>query len=286
MCQKPVRHWLNLGGDLSKLFRAARVGSKTNESGVVGTLQSYHPGPEAITMHEELWAGVELKINNAEIFFEGMGKALLPPNQTPMSIAVQSAGAITDTLWQQSFYADLDAFLAMARSVPEILQWGFGIDKLFSSKWEPWKSWFDRIDPTEKTRRQNFATKFKPAHDAFREIALSTARNISLHRIGIAPVEVNITGRFGVSYIGTPVRRVPTAESATIVAGDNPSLQWAATQPPVSIRPAWTDFKIDGKPLFHECQDYLAKAGSLLAEARHISQKIHGNNKLTTPPLS
>jgi len=33
-------------------------------------------------MQEELWAGVELKMESADFFLEQMGKALLPPERT------------------------------------------------------------------------------------------------------------------------------------------------------------------------------------------------------------
>jgi len=234
---------------------------------------------KVLTMHEELWAGVELKIQNAEFFLEQMGKALLPPDRTPMNIALESTGAIIETRWQRSFYANLDAFLAMVRSVPEIIQACFGAD-LGSREM---KAWFNRLTPAEQTRRKNFAAQFKTVHDTFRALTLSNARNITLHRTGVAPVEVNITGRFGVSHIGTPIKHVPTSESAHIIAGDDPALQWAATLPPDPLQPTWTDFNIDGKPLFPECQAYLQEARNLVAQARSISQNIHGNNTLTPP---
>lgn len=34
-------------------------------------------------MDDELWAGIDLKIENAEFFSEQMGKALLPPDRNP-----------------------------------------------------------------------------------------------------------------------------------------------------------------------------------------------------------
>ncbi len=231
-------------------------------------------------MHEELWVGVELKMESAEFFLEQMGKALSPPERTQINVALQSAGAIIETRWQRSFYAHLDAFLAMVRSVPEIVQACFGADR--GSKMM--KTWFDGLPTPEQTRRKNFAAQFETAHQAFRSLPLSNARNISLHRTGGAPAEVNITGRFGVTHVGTPVRHVPTAESARVVAGNDPALQWAASLPPVPVQPVWTDFMIDGKPLFPECQNYLQEARNLVAQARSISQHVHGNDSLTPPP--
>jgi hypothetical protein len=230
-------------------------------------------------MHEELWAGVELKVENAEFFLDGMGKSLLPPERTQMNVALQSGGATIDTGWQRSFYAQLDAFLAMGRSVPEITQCCFGTDRS-----SVMKSWFDGLPLAERIRRQTFTDRFKSARDAFDALPLSTARNISLHRSGVAPVVVKITGRFGVSHMGTPIMRVPTAESRPIVAGDDPSTQWAATLPPVQVQPSWTDFSIDGRSLFPECQAYLKDAGNVLDQARIIAQVVHRNDALTAPP--
>jgi len=71
-----------------------------------------------ITMHVELWAGVVLKVTNADFFLEQMGRSLQPPERTAINVALQSAGTIIGTQWQRAFYAHLDAFLAMGRSVP------------------------------------------------------------------------------------------------------------------------------------------------------------------------
>jgi hypothetical protein len=214
-------------------------------------------------MHEELWAGVELKIEHAAFFLQKMSDCLQPPEGTN---------------WQLSFYACLDAFLAMTRSVPEIIQCCFGHDTSFQMK-----DWFKDLSDDEKSHRKQFAVEFNPDHKNFRDLPLSATRNTIFHRTGVAPVNVRITGRFGVTYTGKPIKDVPAAESRNIVAGDDPSLQWAATPPPVSVRPAWTDFTIDGKPLFPECQDYLEEARKLLNEARRISQQVHGNDSLTPP---
>jgi len=229
-------------------------------------------------MHEELWAGVELKINNAEFFLEEMEKALLPPDRTQMNVAQQTTGAIIDTGWQRSFYAHLDAFLAMARSVPAIIQCCFGWDTS-----DAMKSWRARLSATEEKRRGEFTKAFEPAYETFRKLPLSSARNISLHRTGVAPVKVNIAGRFGVSYIGTPVSHVPTAEGEEIAAGGDQALQWVATMPPVPVQPVWADCKIDDKSLFTECRAYLDGAKNLLAQARGISQQVHDNESLTPP---
>ncbi len=196
-----------------------------------------------------------------------------------MNVALQPTGAIVDTCWQQAFYAYLDAFLTMARSVPEIISACFGKD--FSPAM---KDWFNGLPTPETDRRKTFSSQFKTTYNSFKELSLSNARNISLHRTGVAPVEVNITGRFGVSHVGTPVRRVATSESRPIAADDDPALQWATALAPISLQPTWTDFSIDGRPLFPECRAYLDEARKLLTQARGISQQVHGNDSLTLPP--
>jgi len=232
-------------------------------------------------MYEELWSGAALKIDNARFFLESMGKSLRGPERSQINVALQSSGAIVDTQWQRSFYAYLDGFLAMARSVPEIIHCCFGADQS-----GPMRPWFDALSDTERIRRQRFTEKFRPALRDFSALPLSTARNIVLHRTGVPPVEVQIKGRFGISHVGTAVARVPIAESRPIAAGDDPSAQWASTLPPVPLEPRWTDFILDGKPLFTECQTYLQKTEHLLAHARIIAKEVHGTDGLTTPIIA
>jgi hypothetical protein len=145
-------------------------------------------------MHEELWAGVDLKIEHAAFFLEQMGHALAPPERSQINVAMQWGVA---TGWQRSFFAYADAFLAMARSVLEVIDACFGADPVM-------KKWFQGLSPAEQVRRNKFATKFKNAHKAFKALPLSNARNVSLHRSGVAPVEVSITAGFGATHIGTP----------------------------------------------------------------------------------
>jgi hypothetical protein len=197
-----------------------------------------------------------------------------------MNVALRSDGAIIDTRWQQSFYAYLDGFLATARSVPEIVQCCFGEDQS-----KPMAEWFKSLAKTEQMRRRAFSSQFEPDYSGFRQHGLSSARNISFHRAGYASVEVKITGRFGVEHIGSPVKAVPTAESRHFGHVDNdPAPPWAFTQPPLPVQPSWSDFTIDGKPLFAECRAYLTLAEKLVDQARSLSQRVHGSNSLTPPP--
>lgn len=228
-------------------------------------------------MHNELWVGVELKIDHAAFFLAEMGNALTRPDGTEAFVALQASDAITGTGWPRSFYAYLDGFLAMARSVPEVILWCFGEDQQM-------KKWLRDLTSEEQQRRQEFNKRFKTAYDVFRALPLSKARNISLHRSGVAPVVVSVVDRFGVSHIGTPVTRVPDALSIRIEAGSDPVLQWATTLPPESVLPAGKDFTIDDQDLFLECRTYLAQAGTLVELARAIVHDVHGPGLLTTPP--
>lgn len=228
-------------------------------------------------MNELLWAGVELKVENARFFLEQMDKSLLPPMRTGGrdDTYLQSAGAILGTQWQQAFYANLDAFLAMTRSIPEIINCCFGKDKSNSLM----SKWFDGLDPTEQSRRCTFTTEFKTAgYTSFQSLPLSNARNVSCHRTGVAPAEASISGFFGVTYTGNPVQRVPDVETLP-TPGDT-----SITQHPLPVRPSWPDFTIDGNPLLEECQAYLRAAIELVTQARSISGRVHGSELLTPPP--
>ena len=81
-------------------------------------------------MHEELWAGVDLKIEHAAFFLEQMGHALAPPERSQINVAMQWGVA---TGWQRSFFAYADAFLAMARSVLEVIDACFGADPVMKN---------------------------------------------------------------------------------------------------------------------------------------------------------
>src|SRR5882672_5777776 len=123
-----------------------------------------------------------------------------PPSKRPPELqnrvqtiraGTQSTGAIIGTQWQAAFYAYLDAFLAMSRSVPEVITCCFGEDRSIAMK-----SWFKGLDAAEQSRRRAFSAQFETGYSTFRALPLSTARNITLHRTGHPPVEVRITGLF------------------------------------------------------------------------------------------
>jgi hypothetical protein len=52
----------------------------------------------------------------------------------------------------------------------------------------------------------------------------------------------------------------------------------------IPVRTSWQDFKIDGKPLFETCSDYLNQAQVLASQDRELADKVHGASKLTWPP--
>jgi hypothetical protein len=171
-----------------------------------------------------MWDAIEHKLDGAEFFFGEMGRDLVSPavgNPTMAAIAI-STGATVGHPWQQRFYHHLDAFLALARSVPDIVRCCFGIDPVMGS-------WLSSLDPAERARRQAFQAKFTKPYEDFKKLPLSGVRNVALHR-GVTPVEVQITGRWGV-YTGGPLEIVPESETPTIVAGNDPSLMWASTEP-------------------------------------------------------
>ncbi|MGB8897972.1 MAG: hypothetical protein WCC90_01370 [Methylocella sp.] len=226
-------------------------------------------------MHVKLWTGVELKLQHAEFHLHWMGRSLEPRGRTATDVALEASGAIIDTGWQRSFYAHLDAFLSATRSVAEIIKCCFGVDS--SPKMT---TWFDKLPPDEQDRRREFGKQFQAVYDHFCGLPLGTARHISEHRIGYAPVTVTISGLFGVTYTGGPANQIPILETRQIDI-DDPSLAWMAKPHPV--RPNWDDFNIAGQGLFPACQDYLNGAQVLMNEARRISRQVHGTNSLTAP---
>jgi hypothetical protein len=223
-------------------------------------------------MHDELWAGVDLKAGHADYFLRQMSKVIEPPEQTAWTVALQSSGAIIGNLWQQPFYANFDAFLGAARSIPEIIQCCFGRDRSLQMK-----SWFASRDQAEQDRRKKFSDEFNPDYSTFIGHPLTNARNITFHRKGYTSVEVKITSHFGLVYTGSPTHSVPIAVSPP----NHPGPPFRQISLP--LEPKWTDFTIDGKPLFEECRAYLDFAGELRTKAADICQRVHGNESLSIP---
>jgi len=226
---------------------------------------------------DELWAGIALKLESASFHLAGMEKALQPPETTAYTVVLESSGALIGGNWHRAFYAHLDAFLSSSRSVPELIRCCFGVD----DRPRKMKDWFDELRPDEQKRRREFGQKFKSEYEAFRALPLGTARHISEHRTGVLPVAVTVTGRFGLTYIGGPTKPIPTSEMRELPLESNipPGIVR-----PIPVRPMWTDFEIDGKPLFETCREYLNQAQALTSQARALAEKVHGAGKLTWPP--
>src|SRR5262249_7383302 len=143
-----------------------------------------------VAMREHpLWSGIDLKLEHARFFYQEMSRALQPNRG---AAALQASGALVDARWQYSFYAYLDAFLVMTRSIPAIIEFCFGKDPQIKN------TSFEALDQDEQMRRLNFSREFGLLHREFRQHPLSEQRNISFHRTGYPDVEVKITGRFGI----------------------------------------------------------------------------------------
>lgn len=234
-----------------------------------------------------MWGAVAYKLRGAEFFLEEMSRDLLPPEVgSPTLAAIASTGAIIGHPWQGRFYHHLDAFLAMARSIPDIVRCCFGVDPVMHS-------WMDGLDADEKARRRAFQSKFRKSYNDFKQLPLSTVRNGSLHRQGVPTVEVQTIGRWEV-LTGGPLQRMPESETPNISAFHQSDWMYAATIPPQPVRPSAGDFwlVVDGisgptkTELFPECRSFLEKAKDLVDDARAIFEQTHGSEKLTLPPAT
>ena len=227
----------------------------------------------------DLWGGPGVKQEHAFYFWRRMQHALEPPPRTQINVAMQSGGTIIGRDWQQSFYANFDAFLAMARSVPEIINVRFGYDDRAP---KPIRDWFDALDPGEQQRRKEFTKQFAASYGAFRALPLSNKRNVTFHRTGVSGVKVTIVGRFGI-YTGSATEPVPQAESMPIPSDADPNVPWPALIRPTALEPKWSDFQIDGRPLYEEVTAYFEATGKLVSKAHKVAEGVHGTNTLSEP---
>ncbi len=225
-------------------------------------------------MHEELWAGVEFKSEQAFFHFLKMGESLKPPENSPINVTLEASGAIIGTAWQRPFYAYLDAFLLTTRSIPEVINCCFGRDTPNMEM----KKWFSGLSIDEQDRRKQFSDYFRPYYEPFAKLPLSSARNVSAHRTGYPDVTVAIVGTWGVVYEGSPIKPVPSSETPEI---DNPELAFLAKSRP--LRPEQARFQIDGRDLFDACREYLEAANKLIVDAHEIAERVHGDKVLTSP---
>ena len=136
------------------------------------------------------------------------------------------------------------------------------------------RDWFDALEPDERQRRHDFGDRFETHHKPFRELPLYRARQISEHRTGVPPVTVTVTGRFGLTYSGGPTKMILMSEAQEMP----PELGWMQKFTP--IQPMWTNFAIDGKPLFEACREHLQSTQALVNRAREVAESVHGSSKL------
>jgi hypothetical protein len=126
-------------------------------------------------MHEGLWAGVDRKIANAGFFLEEMARSFDRPGGRAAARAMAAGVNVEMPLqWERSFYARLDAFLVMTRSVPEVINCCFGKDTATREM----RSWFVSLPAAEQTRRSEFLTQFESDYDNFRNLPLSKERKL------------------------------------------------------------------------------------------------------------
>jgi hypothetical protein len=109
---------------------------------------------------------------------------------------------------------------------------------------------------------------------AFRDLPLSRTRHCREY------ANVKISARFGVTYAAVPAKPVKLLETAH-VEFPLPLIAGA-----LEIEPHAQDFQIDGRPLFAECHEFLGRAQTLIIDARALAERIHGTNRLSSPPDS
>lgn len=229
-------------------------------------------------MHDDLWAGVEFKLAEAQFFLERMGKVLVPPQPTHPSMMALAR-------WQPDFYYYLDAFIAATRSVPDVIQKCFGCDPKSS------KVWHVQPDAEEITRRQQFQAEFRLLYLAFNQQVLSRVRTGTLHWVGLPSVQTKANALCGREFTGGPLQRIPDMAVQEMPAGADTTL--AIFSKPTPVRPSWQDFTLeipqrDGSnqslPLFDECRSYAQAATELMKKAKEICARVHGDSKMTAPP--
>jgi hypothetical protein len=237
-----------------------------------------------MAVHDESWAAAEIKLQYASFHYLEMQRSLQRREMTTMDVAQMTAGAIPGYNWQQSFYPHFDAFLAAARSVPMIIETCFGADYGGPRAIRNWLKDIGNLDPDELCRRKEFSKQFKSHHAAFRDHPLTKVRDIVTHR-GTAPIEVRISGFFGVVYVGNPRQPIPTSETSPASdASTDPGHLFMRSQSRLPVEPGTGIFTVNGQPLFPLCADYLNVAQAVLSEARRISEQVHGKNNLSPQP--
>jgi hypothetical protein len=214
-----------------------------------------------------------------------MRQALTPAQNRPelqdaIETAKSSPGTVVVTQWQPRLYYYFDAFLAVTRSVPDIIQAWLG--------WDP-KPWVKCLPPEEQARRKQFQDQFRPLYTEFSQHVVSRARNITIHRTGTPSVELFITGRWGV-YGGGPLHHIPLAEippeylNPDAPVGPIPAVPLEPCANDFSLKEVGTDGCIQLHTLFPTCKAYLDAAHDLVGKAGNICARVHGRQPLTPPP--
>lgn len=162
------------------------------------------------------------------------------------------------------------------QSIAEIILCCFGHDRHPRPR-----SWFAALSADEQVRRRRFGHEFAPHLETFRRLPLSAARNFSVHRRGFPQYTFRVTGGFGTPYVGTALQPVPLSEAKQF---NDPRRQVMFGKPRALEPPSSSDFAIDGRPLYPECDLYLKSASALVTKAREIAERIHANAPLTLPP--
>lgn len=235
------------------------------------------------------WPNIQFKLGEVGFFLGKMRQSVTPARDRPelqgYYASYSSPGTTVVTLWQPQLYYYFDAFLAATRSIPDIIQAWYGWDaRVWQGK---------QLPPWERDRRKQFQEKFRPLYTQFSEHPLSRARNITVHRGGTPPVEVKVTGRWGVVYEGDPTQHIRSTEIPPEVARRDPTVPMGPV--PISpLEPAVSDFllrerrgdNIHTYPLFSTCEEYKNVAYSLVEETQKLITNVHGDERLTPPPQS
>jgi len=233
------------------------------------------------------WEGVMFKISEAEFFLAEMHRdlktAIDKPELRAYAAYMSSPETIVGNLWQPRFYYHLDAFLAATRSVPDIVRAWFGADPHLVS-------WLKGLQPAECTRRKNFQDQFQPLYTKFNGHVLSRARVVTVHRHGTPPVEVEVTGRWGVVHKGGPTQGIPGVDARPGATGNDPSEYIPVISASIiPLEPKSDDFWVKEPsgathPLFQTCENYVQTAQTLIRDAQQIAQSVHGSQSPTPPP--
>lgn len=234
-------------------------------------------------MHEELWQGIDFKLEEAGFFHDRMGKILIPPQLTNQRL--HPTYGHTAARWQPDFYFYVDAFIGAARSVPDVIQKCFGWDDRSKAEWP------QPLDADEIARRMKFQAAFTGHYRAFHRQPLSRVRVGTFHWRGIPSVQIKTKDLYGQEYTGKPGQLVPSAAPRQFPAGTD-SAYLAIFGEPLPVTPSGDDFTlgvprdddtIEFKPLFSECQTYLKSAQQLVRDSKELCECLHGGSKLTRP---